>query len=202
MDFSNIKIDTSEVLRYLGANGAKDEVLRAKIEEAKCVVINTAAPKITYKENEREIVFAATLGASVDKLINKTQLSDMGLAVIYDAVANAMIESICDKFEKEMTGKVGARFSPGYGDFPLSAQHSILEHLDATRKIGLTLASGGMLNPVKSVTAVIRKESDGGSQRQESDGDLQRQENDGGSQRRGCGNCNMRNTCVFRKERR
>ena len=47
------------------------------------------------------------------------------------------------------------RFSPGYGDCPLSAQRSIVNALNATRLIGLTVTPTSLLMPTKSVTAVI-----------------------------------------------
>lgn len=47
------------------------------------------------------------------------------------------------------------RFSPGYGDCPLSAQRSIVDALNATRLIGLTVTPTSLLMPTKSVTAVI-----------------------------------------------
>ncbi len=48
------------------------------------------------------------------------------------------------------------RFSPGYGDCPLSAQRSIVNSvLNATRLIGLTVTPTSLLIPTKSVTAVI-----------------------------------------------
>lgn len=47
------------------------------------------------------------------------------------------------------------RFSPGYGDCPLTAQRSIVDALNATRLIGLTVTPTSLLMPTKSVTAVI-----------------------------------------------
>ena len=47
------------------------------------------------------------------------------------------------------------RFSPGYGDCPLSAQPSILAALNASRLLGLTATTTNLLMPTKSVTAFI-----------------------------------------------
>ena len=47
------------------------------------------------------------------------------------------------------------RFSPGYGDYPLSVQRELLQLTDAPRRIGLTLTPGDMMTPSKSITAVI-----------------------------------------------
>ena len=45
------------------------------------------------------------------------------------------------------------RFSPGYGDLPLTLQPALLERMQAYR-IGLTVNAGGQLQPEKSVTAL------------------------------------------------
>ena len=47
------------------------------------------------------------------------------------------------------------RFSPGYGDFPLSCQEGLLNGLQAGKRIGITLTEGSLMMPSKSVTAVI-----------------------------------------------
>ena len=47
------------------------------------------------------------------------------------------------------------RVSPGYGDWDLSVQGTLLDLLSAHKRIGLTLTGGGMLVPEKSITAVV-----------------------------------------------
>ena len=46
-------------------------------------------------------------------------------------------------------------FSPGYGDWDLSHQGEVLDLLDATRRMGLSLTQAGMLVPEKSITALV-----------------------------------------------
>ena len=48
-----------------------------------------------------------------------------------------------------------SRFSPGYGDYPIRCQRDLLALLDAPRKIGVNLSSGGMMIPSKSISALI-----------------------------------------------
>ena len=57
------------------------------------------------------------------------------------------------------------RFSPGYGDLPLSVQPAFLAALDATRRLGITLTSSFLMVPTKSVTAFVgvARPSPGGS---------------------------------------
>ena len=47
------------------------------------------------------------------------------------------------------------RYSPGYGDLPLSIQRPLLDLLNAQRAIGLTLTPTNLMVPRKSVTAVM-----------------------------------------------
>lgn len=191
---SHINID--EAARYLGLSGKdipEETMLRLSALEKE--LLETATPRAISKWNgDREVVFAATLGASVDKLISRYQVTNMADAVMLDALASAMIEQVVDKVDnavdiatkkQDTCGKVvfGKRFSPGYGDFPLEAQKEILEFLDAPKQIGLTLTSGNMLSPVKSVTAIVRR-SDG----------------EGENEPRGsCDTCDIKQTCRFRK---
>jgi len=106
-------------------------------------------------------LFALTLGAQVDTLIRRYQISNMPKAVIFDATASVMAGKFVDDLEDEICSvlplnamKKTIRFSPGYGDFELSHQKDILERLDAARKIGLVMSDGYMLLPSKSITAL------------------------------------------------
>ena len=78
------------------------------------------------------------------------------------AAAAAMVEAYCNElnvgWKKEYLGRglyLRPRFSPGYGDFPLSVQKGILDGLEAGKRIGITLTEGFLMMPSKSVTAVI-----------------------------------------------
>lgn len=48
-----------------------------------------------------------------------------------------------------------ARFSPGYGDFPLAAQRPLLDALDASRRAGISLTDTLLMTPSKSVSALV-----------------------------------------------
>jgi hypothetical protein len=108
------------------------------------------------------VVMAATLGPKMDQLIRYIGRTDLSEAVVMDAVATTIIEAFCDKIEesiRQQAKKDGLyathRFSPGYGDFPLTIQSSLLRVLDAQRSIGLTTTENMILIPRKSVTAII-----------------------------------------------
>ncbi len=108
----------------------------------------------------KAVLFAATLGAGVDTLMRRLQVGSMPKAILTDAMAGAAIEQICNDFQEELAVqfpdlKQTMRYSPGYGDLPLSIQRKLLETLSAGKRIGLSVTEGNMLTPLKSVTAVI-----------------------------------------------
>lgn len=104
---------------------------------------------------------AVTLGPEVDRLIQMKSRGDVASAVACDACASVWADSLCDGVEREIESVLAegecltARFSPGYGDVPMSVTADILRLLDAGRRVGLTLSGRGMMIPVKSVTALI-----------------------------------------------
>lgn len=110
----------------------------------------------------RCVCMAATLGVGVEALIRRYETADLTRSLILDACATALIEEFCDR-EQENIGReaanrgmgMTARFSPGYGDLPLSLQPVLIELLNAERRVGLTCSERFLLLPRKSVTALI-----------------------------------------------
>ncbi len=102
-----------------------------------------------------------TLGASFDAFHRRASAVSGADALILQAVAAAMIEDWMDTIEDEIRKELEpgetlvARYSPGYGDFPLAAQGALVSLLDTPRKVGVSLTSTFLLTPSKSVTAVI-----------------------------------------------
>lgn len=108
------------------------------------------------------IVFAATVGIDVDRLISRYSHTSPSRALVYQAIGAERIEALCDTFCKEIALSLeseGAttrpRFSPGYGDLPLSLQRQIFSTLDCHTRIGLALGENLLMSPSKSVTAII-----------------------------------------------
>ncbi len=108
------------------------------------------------------ILFAATIGIGIDRLIAKYGAISPSKALFMQGLGAERIESLCDAFSKEMEkscAEKGAytrpRFSPGYGDLPLSVQEDIFRVLTPHRKIGLSLNESLLMSPTKSVTACI-----------------------------------------------
>lgn len=108
----------------------------------------------------RAVLLAATLGAKVDIALRCMAVANIAEGAAGQAVCTALIETYCDEMEEKISSEYGglyfkARFSPGYADWALTDQPKLLKMLDAPKRIGLTVTAGGMLAPVKSVTAVI-----------------------------------------------
>ncbi|HWR21915.1 MAG TPA: Vitamin B12 dependent methionine synthase activation subunit [Feifaniaceae bacterium] len=110
---------------------------------------------------EEAYLFAATLGAGVDRLMQTYTKADLPAAVVLQACAAALLESCCDEAQANLESALGPglmlrpRFSPGYGDLSLDCQPDILRVLDAPKKIGLSCTQTNMLTPTKSITAVM-----------------------------------------------
>ena len=133
------------------------------------------------------ILMAATLGAASETLLRRAQARSMADAVLLDALGSAAIENICDNLCDDLAKafaprRLTARFSPGYGDFPLEEQAALCAALDLERRAGVSLTPGGLMIPQKTVTAVIGV---GGSASEEA---------------RGCGTCAFFTACPYRKE--
>ncbi len=103
------------------------------------------------------VVFAATAGAGVDRLLLRYSKVSPARAVVASCIASSAIEVWCDEINGKINEiyKTKPRFSPGYGGVSLEYQKDLLSFLDAERKIGITLNDALMMNPVKSVTAFI-----------------------------------------------
>ena len=132
-------------------------------------------------------LLACTLGAAFDQRLSALQARDMAQAVIWDACGSALVERGCGQAEEELAGRFPGlfftdRFSPGYGDLPLDLQPALCAALDTPRRLGLYVTDSLLLNPVKSVTAVI-----GLSERPQP------------ARVRGCAYCQMREHCPYRK---
>ena len=111
---------------------------------------------------DQVILFAATLGSAADTVIRRASLLDMSRSVVMQATAAAMIEAYCNEVQAEIREEMRSRglylrprFSPGYGDCPLSLQRDITRMLDTPKQIGLTTTEDNLLVPMKSVTAFI-----------------------------------------------
>ena len=154
-----------------------------------CLTLTGADIRRHLDDCHRCVLMAATLGADVERLLMQTQVADMAKALILDSCASSAVENLCDNFEEDLRTRVEAegfyltdRFSPGYGDLPLTLQRDFCDLLNTQRQIGLTVSPTSLLIPRKSVTAVLGISSRPRTTRSS-----------------GCQNCGLFETCTIRK---
>ena len=186
--YSEPPFNKSEILRYAGCSNRPDEVLtliNECINEVKGKLTYSVCYKefpITFLEDKIDLtiavtkstglrknlkgcksilLFAATVGLQMDRLISKYSRLSPAKALIMQAIGAERIESLCDLFCDSILKDLGKencslkpRFSPGYGDLPLALQKDIFACLDCNRQIGLSLSNSLLMTPTKSVTAI------------------------------------------------
>ena len=105
----------------------------------------------------RVLLFSATVGTAFDRLIAKHTRLSPSRAVMLQALGSERVESLCNMFckdfEIENNISLKPRFSPGYGDLPLSIQKDIFSVLNCRKNIGVYLNDSLLMSPSKSVTA-------------------------------------------------
>ena len=180
-------------LRFLGVRGAPDDALRKRLADAAERVLAVASPNWTarlfplqidgealdfgsgtlaflsrdlvlnLRGCDRAFLFAATLGAGVDRLVRGCEaVGEMTDAALLQAVAGELADSLCEDVVAELARNPAVegctlrhRYSPGYGDCSLSIQPAFLTALDATRRVGISLTGANLMVPTKSVTAFV-----------------------------------------------
>ena len=108
-------------------------------------------------------VMACTLGLANEAGMRKAAAKGGALdACVYGAAGSSLVECVADACEAAVVADAARRglhanfrFSPGYGDLPLSLQPNIVRVLQADKRLGLTPTDSCMLVPAKSVTALI-----------------------------------------------
>lgn len=178
-----------EILRYAGCNESTDGIAEL-IDSCIAEVRQSLTYKVCYREfpallcddfcnlgfiNVKSadlrknlagchsiVLFGATIGLEIDRLIAKYGKISPTKALIFQAIGAERIEALCDLFckdiaeEKRISGfSTKSRFSAGYGDLPITLQKDIFKVLDSSKQIGLSLNSSMLMSPSKSVTAII-----------------------------------------------
>jgi hypothetical protein len=133
-------------------------------------------------------LMAVTLGHECERKLLQLEAKSISDAVCFNSATIALTEEVADRCQSEIAEIyrkdgyfINARYSPGYGDFPLSQQKDVLKLLEAEVKLGITLTEGDLMLPRKSVTAVLG---------------LFKEEQE---HHTSCLSCVMRDSCQFRK---
>ena len=169
-----MKLDRAEALRYLGIRDQADPALASQVEARAQGLEGALLPRYVYRvfplsfHGEtpylpplqlalpgslartmlagctQAALLACTLGAEFDRELQGLQARNMAAAVILDACGSAYVEAGCQQAQADISARfpqlyLTDRFSPGYGD----------------RRLGLYVTDSLLLNPMKSVTAIL-----------------------------------------------
>lgn len=180
-----IKLDNDEILRQLKAKNTGEnsrpppQSLTDEIEEmkqyAKPLIRSRAIynifksenlePRFLFKKSEKTVLAICTIGKELESHVAEfLKKGKLAKGAILNAIASHAAEQtaeyvnqeILQNLSKEIEGKnTTCRFSPGYCQWDLKkGQQTIFELLDGS-KIGVSLTSSMMMNPVKSVSFAI-----------------------------------------------
>ena len=103
------------------------------------------------------IMFVATIGTEIDRLIIKYSKLEPSRALVMQAIGTERLESLANLFMKELKDNgynLSPRFSPAFGDVPIELQKEFFRLLKPER-IGVTLNESLLMSPSKSITAFI-----------------------------------------------
>lgn len=174
-------LDLREVSRYLGGRGQtlSPEVLDLA-EACRAELAGAVHPRTLFRRLETDrltadsrdlahhlrhcregFLYAVTLGGETDRLLRRWTAQSMAKAAVGQAVCAVWLDRLCADLCQQLQASLAAGeyltppFSPGYGDWDLTAQGQVLASLEAPKRMGLTLTAAGMLVPEKSITAVV-----------------------------------------------
>lgn len=107
-------------------------------------------------------VMACTLGLANEAAMARMKAKSPLDAAVFSAAGSSLVESVADVCEAAIVADAAARglhanwrYSPGYGDLPLTCQKSIVAALSADKQLGISVTDTDLLVPSKSITALI-----------------------------------------------
>ena len=204
--------DIALAARYFGARGTPDEATLQLLERCAKPLISAATPRAVYMQADvaslanagilqgedvakhldgctQAVLLAATVGPAVDAQIRRAGVGDIAAGVASDAIGSVLAEQAADAAEAELRQLAAAdgkyltgRFSPGYGDWPITTQPLLAQVLDMARRAGICVTDTNLMTPRKSITAVLGL----------SDHPVK-------GYRAGCGHCVLNKRCEYRK---
>ena len=182
-EFDSPPVDKREIKRYLGigeADEKTEELIDSCLDMMRGLSYRVAFSEYGIKRDgdlldlgfarvksrglaknldgcESILLFAATVGREIDRLIARYERTEPSRAVCLQAIGSERVEALCDLFCDGLKAEreIKPRFSPGYGDLDLSLQKDISDALALEKTLGITLSEGLLMTPSKSVTAIV-----------------------------------------------
>jgi hypothetical protein len=109
------------------------------------------------------VCFATTVGLRLDESISEhMKRGDMLFATLLDAIGSETADAGADRLHwgilassaKASDGALTARFSPGYGDWPVTVQADMIK-TSGGGLIGISVTPSSLMIPRKSISAVF-----------------------------------------------
>ncbi len=119
--------------------------------------IQSAALKKNLEGCNDAYLMAVTLGMQTERFLHRLAILSPAKHFTADALASAYAEAAADFAngilfkEKRLT----KRFSPGYGDLPLSIQPQLISLTEANKYLHISLNESLLMIPQKSITAIL-----------------------------------------------
>ena len=179
-----IEVRPEEAARYLGYPNGRDHPARGarRLVELLPRAVTLLEPRGAWVVVAREEaaaagmpepaatvgLAAATIGSRLEDEVGRCLAEDALLdALVFDAIGSAAAEAAADALNLELCAvarslglEAVARVSPGYGAWDTGAQRALLALLPIA-ELGITLTSGAMMVPRKSVSFAVSFEMPG-----------------------------------------
>lgn len=152
-----------DAVRSVSAEEAAGDGLQPCVALHGCDMVLAGGDIARHLEGACKVaLMACTLGLENERELRKYAAVGAADGVMFGACASALVEAAGNAVEAQIVAEAASlglrtnwRYSPGYGDLPLSVQPAFLAALDATRRIGLSATETCMLVPQKSITAIV-----------------------------------------------
>jgi cobalamin-dependent methionine synthase I len=126
-------------------------------------VIHSSKVCHMLKDSDPVILFMVTIGPDLEKLVDELFAGgESTQGFILDAIGSETTDAVADKLHWEILAdlakkegfQVTPRFSPGYGDWPVTVQKEFLK-VCGGEQIGISTTPSSLMIPRKSVSAVL-----------------------------------------------
>jgi len=113
----------------------------------------------------REVyLMAVTLGMRAERWLHRLSVLSPAKHFAADALASAYAEEAAEYANRALAvdHTLARRFSPGYGDLPLSIQPQMISATNANKYLHISVNESLLMIPQKSITAIIGIRSEAG----------------------------------------